>query len=390
MRRSNATVSRALANRVAILSGVSDPTEAVHELLDRAQALSFGAERVERVEEAVRLADRHSDLELGFAARDELISAATFSGYPEKALVAFTWCLAQCDREPERFQDRHLLWKYKWVAAHLPYFPQIPKAKIAQVHDDMEARYRKAGQSLQPVFTIRWQAALDMGEGEAARAHYAEAERHERDVGSDCAACVISDRVRHLLFEEQPEAALEAADPILSGRSSCAEIPHATLAMLLLPLLRLGRQAEALRAHRWGYRLIRGNRDFVEAVGAHIEFLTLTGNLELARSAFEEHATHALEVSDIDDRFHFFKGASVLLTRLEREGADLSRLRLPTGFGLTTPTTATLRAFVLDLTRDLARQFDARNGNDSYADDLAAALARLDDEAVDWPLEERS
>ena len=63
--------------------------------------------------------------------------------------------------------------------------------------------------------------------------------------------------------------ALAAAAPILEGRHKCAQVPHRTYARVLLPLLRLGRPAEAMSCHRKGYRLIARNPDFVGQVGKH-------------------------------------------------------------------------------------------------------------------------
>ena len=119
----------------------------VSEMLLKAWVLPPSVEQVSLTEEAVLLADAHGDLSLGYEARTTLIEAATFAGYPEKALVAFSWCLAQCDRDPERFDEQRLLWQYKWVAADLPYFPQISRQRIHEVHEDMERRYLRCGQS---------------------------------------------------------------------------------------------------------------------------------------------------------------------------------------------------------------------------------------------------
>lgn len=374
------------------MTNEGDPSyqDQVHDLLRRARHLDTGDERVDLTEEAVRLADVHGDLSLGFEARDELISAATFSGYPERALVAFSWCLAQCDREPERFHERRMLWKYKWVAAHLPYFPQITKARIHEVHEDMTRRYERCGQSLQPVFKIRWQAARRMGDAESARAFYRESELLERDWGSDCRACDLNDRIRYLLFTEQLEAAIEAASPILEGRLGCAEIPHATLAMLLQPLIRLGRHAEATGYHRRGYRMVRGNREFVDSIADHLEFLVLTDNLAPALQVFEEHVRLVLDVQDLDDRFQFFRASLLLFTRLAAEERKERKLRLPPAFpphrADDTYHVPDLRAWFEEATGALADRFDARNQNDAFRQDLAAALRDLTELGGPYPL----
>ena len=68
------------------------------ELMDEARCLPNTPTRVAMLEEAVREADLCNDAQLGFEARTELVEAATFSGLREKAMVAYSWCLAHYDR----------------------------------------------------------------------------------------------------------------------------------------------------------------------------------------------------------------------------------------------------------------------------------------------------
>src|SRR5262249_8201315 len=145
--------------------------------------------KVALFEEAVRLADTHGDAWRGYNLRHGLIHAATFGGHPEKALVAFTWCLAHCDPEFEGRLGHDMLWKYKWIADHLVNFPQIPRAQIESVFEDMTRRYRKAGAGMRTLHKLRSSAALDMGERALAVKHHQAWRRAARDAASDCAAC---------------------------------------------------------------------------------------------------------------------------------------------------------------------------------------------------------
>src|SRR5688572_4443945 len=114
-----------------------DHQEKIEELLDEASGLDYGPTKVAILEEAIRLADTHGELDYGFAAREEYIQACTFGGYPEKSLVAFSWCLSQCDRNPQKFAVDVILWKYKWVVGCLTGFPQIQRTQIDEMFADM-------------------------------------------------------------------------------------------------------------------------------------------------------------------------------------------------------------------------------------------------------------
>src|SRR5271163_1247260 len=81
-------------------------------LLEQALTLPQGGVRLAILEEAVRMADAHRDPEASFFMRQELMNSAMGAGRPETLLVHFAWCLAQCDREPQRFDEGHILWQY--------------------------------------------------------------------------------------------------------------------------------------------------------------------------------------------------------------------------------------------------------------------------------------
>jgi hypothetical protein len=348
------------------------------EILLRAFQLDYTEEKVSLLDEAVRLADLRQDLDLGYRAREALIEASTFGGFPDKALVAFTWCLSQCDRDGERFNESELLWSYKWVASRLPYFPQIPRAKIEEVHADMAQRYQRSGLNLRPVAKIRWLAARRMGDREVALAAYDEAESLPRDSGADCAACEANDRVRYLLYAERSADALQAAAPILSGRLGCAEIPHATLGMVLRPLLDLDRGQEASRMHARGLRLVRGNREFVGTHADHLSFLALTKNDRRGLQLLEEHLPLALRTTDLDQRLRFLGAAAQLLQGLEQ---DAPRLKLSPQLACYQPEgryeRPVLEAWFRSEAEVLADRFDARNGNSLFRDTLRAASERM-------------
>jgi hypothetical protein len=91
----------------------ADPRETDLRLLAGAEGLRDSPEKVAVLEEAVRHADSAGTLELQYGAREGLAEAAYFGGAPDKAIVAYTWCLAQFDRHPGRFNEWRLLWRYK-------------------------------------------------------------------------------------------------------------------------------------------------------------------------------------------------------------------------------------------------------------------------------------
>jgi hypothetical protein len=346
-----------------------------NELLEQAAGLPYSPSKVMLLEEAVRLADSHNRVEDGFLARENLIQAATFSGYPEKTLVAFSWCLAQCDRDPENYPDDDILWQYKWVADSLAGFPQITREQIDATMEDITRRYRRAGAGQRAVHELRCKAAIDMGEVEAARRHQKLWQDTPRDWVTDCRACERNALVQYYIFIGKDAKALEEAEPILRGSERCATIPHNTLSHVLLPLARLGRPQEAMTYHRKGYRLVSDNKEFLRAVARHLTFLVVTANLAKATKLFEKHLPWALEAMDLSQRFNFYLAALFLIEQLREGGKDSLKLRLPAAFPGHQESgkydLANLAKWLEDETRELAARFDERNGNDYFSRRLA-------------------
>jgi len=320
------------------------------------------------------------------------MKAATFGGSPEKALVAFTWCIGQCDRDPETFEAEDILWEYKWVVSSLRHFPQISLQQIDDALDDMARRYKKAGLGLRPIHKLRVRVAMHRGDRELAQ----KLQRRWRSApvrwGNDCPACEQDDQVDFLIFMGKDDRAVEQAKPIIQGGMSCAEVPHVTYASLLLPLLRLGRVKEAAEHHRRGYPMIASGGDFLSEVAEHLTFLALTANLDRGVMLLEKHLSWALETMALSRRFDFALAARLLTMRLEEAGRASVKLRLPKEFPLHredgTYAVADLGVWFEQDARSLAEQFDKRNGTNAFARELAE-LPGSRQWAVEYPLPKR-
>lgn len=352
---------------------------AVDELLAEARALGYGSEQVHKCEEAVRVADEQKDLDKAFEARFELVQAGVFGGAPEKSFVAFGWCASKCDEDPDRFPESRavggvflmavdLLWAYKWMTLQVPWYPQLSRAQIESTLDDMETRYAKHGLSLRPVYMQRARACLEMGDDvERAKAWFRKWQWAKLDAYADCRACEQNFEVEHHLDTGNPTLAMRAAEPLLSGELSCAEVPHITFGALLLPLYDQGETERAGKLATRGYEMIRDNPDHLSAVARHVDYLVVSGQLGEARAMAERHAPWAHSCRLLERRFTFL----LCLRHLLEHDASETALALPDGMG-EGATFAAQKAWLDDEVRTNAQRFDERNGNDLYARRIAS------------------
>jgi len=342
-----------------------------------AEAMKNGPAKCAVLEEIVRRADARNMIDLAFPARLALIEAATFSGAPDKALVAFSWCLSQADKHPDQFPESELFWKFKWIVNSLGDFPQISRKQIEDMLDEMARRYERAGISMRPVWMARWKLAIKMGEKALAKSSYKAFRDMPRDWMSDCPACEMDEKVNYANFLGLDELAVQTAEPIIGGRLSCAEVPHLTYGRLLMPLYRLGRLDEARQMHRNGYRLVSRTPAMLDILAEHLLFLAITDNLPKATKLFEKHLIWALEATDLGDRFLFCLSAKFLMERLQKAETPSLKLRLPTAFPLHHEKglyeVGDLLAWLTTDANDRAAQFDRRNGNAYHAGRVADA-----------------
>jgi tetratricopeptide (TPR) repeat protein len=348
---------------------MSEVAEQVYQLLSQSLDLEDGDAQIALREEAVRLADLGGDLKLQYFAREVFVRSCIFGGATEKGLVAFAWLLAQFDNHPGRFNEWAILWKYKWINGVICDFPQVSKKRIYEMLDDLEQRALKAGYGLRAVTNQRYRAEKFWDDREKAIEYFRKVEELPTDKLSNCPLCEKDERVSFAIYCGNDNRALDLADPILTGDEKCGSVPHRTYANVLLPLIRLGRQKEALRYHLKSYSLISNNKAFLDKVADHMICLTLTENFRQASELVEAHYAWTENNRDLFAHFRFFRAAWLLFDLLAERERPL-KLSMPRSFPLYEEegnyNSARLAVWFRQKTEGIARRFDERNGTDFF------------------------
>ncbi|MGW4468004.1 hypothetical protein [Micromonospora sp. NPDC004704] len=334
---------------------------------EQAADMPFGAGQIAAVEQLIRQVDAKGDQELAFAARMLGTSAYTYGGEPAKSFVTFSWCLADYDRNPQPYHQRHvhtLLWHFKHMVNALLNFPEVPLERTYAVLDDMERRYREGGHSLQAVYKYRHLVARHRGADEETEEWYRRWVTAPRDELSDCAGCDPSGQVRHLAGTGQIEAAVALAEPVLAGQLTCNEQPQGILTSLMVPYLRSGRRERARDAHRRAYRRLRGNLADLGSIANHVEFCAVTGNESRGLEIVERHLDWLDRAPSPGDAMSFAAAAALLLRRLDETGHGKLTVHRQ-AYGERPAAELPVGALAEDLARiatDIAARFDNRNG----------------------------
>lgn len=337
------------------------------ELMHSARMAEAGAMQVQILDEAIRMADELRDEERGYRARFLMIEAATFAGYLEKALIAFSWCLAHRDQLPPERQSSDLLWRYKWILGSLPEFPQVPLERIELLFEDFERRLVQRGLSLRPVRYLRFRVALKMGHHEVADRLLNEWSHLDRDWLADCQACETHALVWYHAQHGQLEKALRISQPLWSGKLSCTTVPQQTFATLLLPLVQAGQLDQAEEAYRKVRRKIDGKRNHVDDVSLCLIYATGLHHSAALIKALERHwpllDDHIVELSSL----RLFQASALIFERFASRKARQRRVVLPAHFSIFNPShqyrPVDLADWFHQESARLANRFDTRNQN---------------------------
>ncbi len=350
------------------------PPPEIGSLLARAEELEYGAEKMELVEEAVRRADELRDLDWSFRTRMELVQTATFSGYPERLMVAFGWVLGTFQRDPERFREHvhSLLWQFKYVLHAAFEFPQIERKRVDELFGQMAAMLAENGYNRRPLHYLRWLTAMNMGRRADVERFMEKWQAEPRDGMADCRACERDSQVGYHGYCENWEKTCEAAAPILDGWQSCAEVPHRTYGKVLRALLALGNPEKAEEYHREGVRRISRNPKFISSATRHIGYLLHLKETQRAAELVEEFLPYALATANLDARYRMFLVTERWLEQTAEAGEAVS-IRLPGPLAEFREAEA-CAAWIRPRREELASQFDTRNGTEYYARGVPAEL----------------
>ncbi|TCO53185.1 hypothetical protein [Actinocrispum wychmicini] len=354
---------------------MTDERARAEELFSEAAAMPTGMPRHEALERAARTADSCGHDKLAATCRIALIDSCYWLNRYDLILTPIAWCRAAEQRDASVFSDHEahsLNWAHKWVPVGLRRDPRFSLAQIESVLDDLEARYRRLGLSLQPVHGQRVLTAAHIGDFASADEHFARFLATERDDMSDCAGCVLEEQVDHLVARGRYEEALRHAEPALAGTFTCSMQPQGVLTALLPALTALDEVERARDAHLSAYRRSREQAGH-GYVGPHLEFCALTGNVPRGMELLRQHLDQVHHATSPIGTMNFAASAALLLGRLD--APHNVQLAVPKPGGGTANVTAHQLGTLLRVSAlTIAADFDRRNGTTRQSDRVQSIL----------------
>jgi hypothetical protein len=351
---------------------MSSPYEQQKQQLIDALRRSRGEASLVALGKIADLAQRHQDTQTVIAALAKSIRAASRLDKFGATLAALERLTTLYRTDTAYAEARSpVLWYHKWIAEQLVEYTDVSRDVIEGMFQNMERLFVAEKVGRRPIYMKRCHAAWMMGRKEEARNYFELWQAEDSGKSDDCPACEASEAVEYHLAFDAVEPAMEAAAPILGGKLFCAEVPAITFSRLLGLALTRNKLKLAEAMHRNTRRVVRTNPKLLACLGRHIIYLALTGRPAAARRLAAVAFSRAPEASDYN-RFGAYVAGMFWFSMLARD--QIANIRLPRNLELSqgnenvsTPEGA---AWCLTRASDLAKRFDARNGNSRYVQRL--------------------
>lgn len=311
-------------------------------------------------------------LDLSFEIRIAIIQSSVFSGEIEKAVIAFTHCIAEFDAEAP-YTDAHtfdLLWSSTWIHRGVVSVPTIPKKQILAISEDIEQRFEKHDFGLRAHFMKRWLNAKEMGDIEQAtlyRKKWVNASvspNHPR-----CKACDYHYDLMYDLEKGEIARALDKSERLFRAGHECNRVPLSTT-VIILPHIEDAKTTENFENYVEN-ELSKAGADLIDIVADYISYLVSIQAPERAQIFVERFISHAAHTKELDRKHNFFFAVEKFITSTpDLKNAAIFRL-------LDAKSRDQALTHCVAIVDEITNAFDLRNENSVLSDKIHAVRAKF-------------
>lgn len=242
------------------------------------------------------------------------------------------------------------IWQLKWALESISESLEVDLEFINNANDFMKDCYENVGFKLSAYYKILMLQAQKMGNVNLAKENYKKWQDSEDDAMSDCEACNVAEIVNYHHFIGEYEKALEFATPLISGELSCAEVPHVSFYAIIESFIHLQKWQEAKEYAKKATKKLIDDKRF-DLLPGIIVLINLLGETEMASELFTSYTGDMAQCTKLNS-YNYMQYC--IAAAAFNDDAKVAAERL-------------------------AKEFDARNGNDFYKNHLKFLLADYTD-----------
>lgn len=347
----------------------------IQKILLKLEALSHPEDKINSLKQAIQIADANNDLDWGFDLRLDLISQEKDTSHCTESFPAFTWILSTYDANPELFNEDDFLWEYKWMAAAARRNVDISRQQVEAIMSDLKTRMERNGYTLRGYYSVMIYWYLFIGDMQDAKKYLELRDNTPRDRMSHCPACELDTKVEVELIEGQFDKAITTANDLITKKLTCGVMPLATFCNLTYYLSK----ANDSRASEF---FAKAEEEISEAQENDTSLISNISDLiyylnkydrNKAWEYFQRYADWEIGAEDAIS-FDFSKNILTLLKNEDRKQLTMSE-KLPYFQADGDYKVSELYDYYYQKAKNLAQQFDTRNGTNAFSKTLEDVIS---------------
>lgn len=339
----------------------------IQKTLLKIDTVSHPEDKISLLKQAIQVADANNDLDWGFDLRLDLISLEKDTSHCTESFPAFTWVLSAYDANPELFNEDDFLWEYKWMAAAARRNVNISRQQVEAIMADLKVRMERNGYTLRGYYSVMIYWYLFIGDMAEANRFLELRDSTPRDRMSHCPACELDTRVEMELIQGLFDKAITTANDLITKKLTCGVMPLTTFCNLTYYLSKAGdeRAADFFAKAEEEIADTKENDSSLISNISDVIFYLNKYDRSRAWEYFQRYADWEIGAEDAIS-FDFSKN---ILTLLKEEGSRQLTMseKLPYFRADGNYRIADLYDYYYQKAKNLAQQFDARNGTNSFA-----------------------
>ncbi len=337
-------------------------------------SLPHGEERLNYMKKCISEADKEKNISLMLELRYRYIEESVFHDDCFKAIIIFPEFMKLFEENPGEFDNYYFMIAFKWIIQDSNQYYQVSVEQLDSYFERFKEYINKFGYSLRTYYLKIAQAYVDIDSKKAFEA-FKLFENYERTRLSDCKACEMNAKVEHEVKFGSEEKAVAMLNNMLDKNMKCSEVPQGAYGEFVDAFTKRGIYDEAEHYANVLMPMVKGEEiNFMKEVSSVLILKSKT-DINYAIDLFSRCAGKFSGVKNPYLKFHFAKASYLLFSEIAKTDTNEVYLRLPSDFEKHSAdgnySVAEMRDFFYNTAKDIAEKFDARNGNDFFAQELA-------------------
>lgn len=323
------------------------------------------------LKEAIRIADENDDPQWAVEMRLDLIYELNLLSQAEEEIAVFSRILDDYENNKDLISENDILWKYKWICGAAFDVPEVSQSQIDAILEDFKIRTLRNGYSARAYYHLLFLHYNRMRQYDLAK-EYADKMLSEKLDDMMCEACELNLLLDYYLETGRFDEAYQRAQPLINKQVTCYEANLRAFLKLAYYAQKAGKPEIASDMCARAEEALAG-REKDEYLLLYIGQFIIYNFMVNPQHGWE-YAERCIPWSLRTSKYKKYRFGCDMTEALKYESRPEVKLELPEEFPLYNDSgiynVEELRTYFYNQAKELAQQYDARNGNKGHMERL--------------------